>query len=65
MSVRLLVRSRAKEGLILLLSDSKQMDFVLLKLMGGRLMMSADLGKGPTSILSSVAINDGAWHAVS
>ncbi|XP_076577630.1 laminin subunit alpha-1 [Chaetodon auriga] len=64
-SVRLLVRSRALDGLILLLSDSKQMDFIVLRLMGGRLMMSADLGKGPASITSSVTINDGEWHAVS
>ncbi|XP_044032400.1 laminin subunit alpha-1 isoform X1 [Siniperca chuatsi] len=64
-SVRLSVRSRALDGLILLLSDSKQMDFVVLRLTGGRLMMSADLGKGPASITSSVAINDGEWHTVS
>uniref|UniRef100_A0A8D3CEN7 Laminin, alpha 1 n=1 Tax=Scophthalmus maximus TaxID=52904 RepID=A0A8D3CEN7_SCOMX len=63
-SVRLSVRSRASDGLILLLSDSKHMDFILLRLTGGRLMMSADLGKGPASISSSVAINDGDWHSV-
>ncbi|XP_030253759.1 laminin subunit alpha-1 isoform X2 [Sparus aurata] len=64
-SLRLSVRSRAQGGLILLLTDSKQMDFIVLRLMGGRLMMSADLGKGPASITSSVAINDGEWHTVS
>lgn len=64
-SVRLLVRSWALDGLILLLSDSKQMDFVVLSLKGGRLMMSADLGKGPASITSSVAVNNGEWHTVS
>ncbi|KAL6097440.1 lama1 [Pungitius sinensis] len=63
-SLRLSVRSRAREGLILLLSDSKQMDFVVLKLSGGRLMMSADLGKGSASVTSSVAIDDGEWHTV-
>uniref|UniRef100_A0A3B4FBW2 Laminin subunit alpha 1 n=1 Tax=Pundamilia nyererei TaxID=303518 RepID=A0A3B4FBW2_9CICH len=63
-SVRLLVRSWALDGLILLLSDSKQMDFVVLSLKGGRLMMSADLGKGLASITSSVAVNNGEWHAV-
>ncbi|XP_026035470.1 laminin subunit alpha-1 isoform X1 [Astatotilapia calliptera] len=63
-SVRLLVRSWALDGLILLLSDSKQMDFVVLSLKGGRLMMSADLGKGPASITSSVAVNNGEWHTV-
>lgn len=64
-SVRLSVRSRARDGLILLLSDSKQMDFVVLKLAGGRLMMSADLGKGSASVTSSVAVDDGEWHTVS
>uniref|UniRef100_A0A669E7N6 Laminin, alpha 1 n=1 Tax=Oreochromis niloticus TaxID=8128 RepID=A0A669E7N6_ORENI len=63
-SVRLLFRSWALDGLILLLSDSKQMDFVVLSLKGGRLMMSADLGKGLASITSSVAVNNGEWHTV-
>uniref|UniRef100_A0A8P4KAE0 Laminin, alpha 1 n=1 Tax=Dicentrarchus labrax TaxID=13489 RepID=A0A8P4KAE0_DICLA len=63
--VRLSVRSRALDGLILLLSDSKQMDFIVLRLTGGRLMMSADLGKGPASITSSVTVNDGKWHIMS
>ncbi|CAB1439667.1 unnamed protein product [Pleuronectes platessa] len=64
-SVRLSVRSRAADGLIVLLSDSKHTDFIVVRLMGGRLMMSADLGKGPASVTSSVAINDGDWHTVS
>uniref|UniRef100_UPI0037E85A5F laminin subunit alpha-1 n=1 Tax=Semicossyphus pulcher TaxID=241346 RepID=UPI0037E85A5F len=64
-SVRLSVRSRALNGLIFLLSDAKQNDFIILRLRGGRLMMSANLGKGPASITSSVPINDGAWHTVS
>ncbi|XP_059205207.1 laminin subunit alpha-1 [Centropristis striata] len=63
--LRLAVRSRALDGLIVLLSDAKQMDFIVLRLTGGRLMMSADLGKGPASITSTVAVNDGQWHAVS
>ncbi|XP_026219418.1 laminin subunit alpha-1 [Anabas testudineus] len=64
-SVRLSVRSWAQDGMILLLSDSKHMDFVILRLTGGKLMMSADLGKGPASITSSVGVNDGHWHTVS
>ncbi|XP_054863033.1 laminin subunit alpha-1 isoform X2 [Amphiprion ocellaris] len=63
--LRLSVRSWALDGIVLLLSDSKQMDFVVLRLNGGRVMMSADLGKGPASITSSVAVNDGKWHIVS
>uniref|UniRef100_A0A3B4U677 Laminin G domain-containing protein n=1 Tax=Seriola dumerili TaxID=41447 RepID=A0A3B4U677_SERDU len=61
----MLIRSRALDGLILLLSDSKHMDFIVLRLMGGRLSMSADMGKGPASITSSVIISDGEWHTVS
>lgn len=64
-SVRLSVRSQAQDGLIILLTDSKQMDFIVIKLMGGRLMLSADLGKGPSTITSSVTVNDGEWHTVS
>uniref|UniRef100_A0A4W6EDC8 Laminin subunit alpha-1 n=1 Tax=Lates calcarifer TaxID=8187 RepID=A0A4W6EDC8_LATCA len=63
--MRLSVRSWALDGLILLLSDSKHTDFIVLTLTGGKLVMSADLGKGPASVTSSVAVNDGAWHAVS
>ncbi|PWA15691.1 hypothetical protein CCH79_00019580 [Gambusia affinis] len=63
-SVRLSVRSRAPDGLMLLLSDAKQMDFVVLGLRGGRIRLSADLGKGPASVLSTV-VNDGHWHSVS
>uniref|UniRef100_A0A4W6ED91 Laminin subunit alpha-1 n=1 Tax=Lates calcarifer TaxID=8187 RepID=A0A4W6ED91_LATCA len=59
---RLSVRSWALDGLILLLSDSKHTDFIVLTLTGGKLVMSADLGKGPASVTSSVAVNDGAWH---
>ncbi|XP_068200121.1 laminin subunit alpha-1 [Antennarius striatus] len=64
-SVKLSLRSRALDGMILLLSDAKQMDFTILRLRGGKLMMSADLGKGPASITSSVAVNNGEWHNVS
>ncbi|XP_067434354.1 laminin subunit alpha-1 [Thunnus thynnus] len=64
-SLRLSVRSRAQDGLLLLLSDSNQMDHAILRLAAGRLLMSADLGKGPASVTSSVVINDGEWHTVS
>lgn len=64
-SLKLSLRSRAADGMILLLSDAKQMDFIVLRLTRGKVMMSADLGKGPASVTSSVAVNDGEWHAVS
>ncbi|XP_056290186.1 laminin subunit alpha-1-like isoform X2 [Pseudoliparis swirei] len=64
-SVRLSVRSRARDGLLLLVSESKQTDYVVLKLRAGRLMMSVDLGRGPASITSKGPINDGEWHTVS
>ncbi|XP_041824167.1 laminin subunit alpha-1 [Melanotaenia boesemani] len=65
MSVRLSVRSWALDGLMVLLSDSKMMDFIVLCLRGGKVQLSVDLGKGPASINSSVAISDGEWHTVS
>lgn len=64
-SLRLSVRSQAQDGMILLLSDSKHMDFMILRMAGGKLIMSADLGKGPASVTSSIAVNDGNWHTVS
>lgn len=64
-SVRLVLRSHGLEGVILLLSDSKQMEFVALSLKEGSVRLSADLGKGPASIASSLVINDGEWHDVS
>uniref|UniRef100_H3D7M5 Laminin, alpha 1 n=1 Tax=Tetraodon nigroviridis TaxID=99883 RepID=H3D7M5_TETNG len=65
LSVRLSVRSRVPDGMILLLSDAKQMDFVVLKLTGGKLTLSADLGRGPASITSPVTVSDSQWHTVS
>lgn len=65
LSLKLSVRSRAPGGLILLLSDAKQMDFVVLKLTEGKLTLSADLGRGPASVTSPVTVSDGQWHAVS
>lgn len=65
LSVKLSVRSRVPDGLILLLSDARQMDFVVLKLTGGKLVLTADLGKGPASITSPVTSSDGQWHTVS
>lgn len=64
-SVKLSIRSQAQDGMILLLSDSKHMDFMILRMTRGKLIMSADLGKGPATITSSVAVNDGDWHTVS
>lgn len=64
-SVRLWVRSRALDGLLLLLADSKLMDLVVVWMAAGRVWLSADLGRGPASVTSTVAINDGQWHHVS
>ncbi|XP_029004531.1 laminin subunit alpha-1 [Betta splendens] len=64
-SVKFSVRSWSQEGVIFLLSHSKQADFIVLSLRRGKVLMSADLGKGSASISSSVPINDGLWHTVS
>ncbi|XP_077410965.1 laminin subunit alpha-1 [Vanacampus margaritifer] len=63
-SLRLSLRTRAQDGLLLLLSDANQMDFAILRLAAGRALMSADLGKGAATAASSVAVNDGKWHTV-
>ncbi|KAI4794688.1 hypothetical protein KUCAC02_031907 [Chaenocephalus aceratus] len=64
-SLRLSLRSRALVGQLVLLSDAKQMDFIVLRMTGGRLVLSADLGRGPASCTSSSTVNDGEWHTVS
>ncbi|KAK1884521.1 Laminin subunit alpha-1 [Dissostichus eleginoides] len=46
-SLMLSLRSRALVGQLVLLSDAKQMDFIVLRMTGGRLVLSADLGRGP------------------
>ncbi|KAM8822118.1 laminin subunit alpha-1 isoform 2-T2 [Synchiropus picturatus] len=58
------VRTRAEDGLMLLLSDSKHMDQFLLGLKAGKPLLSVDLGRGPTSVTSPVHVNDGQWHVV-
>lgn len=65
LSLKLSVRSRHADGLLVLVSDAKQMDFVVVKVTGGKLMLSADLGRGPASITSPVSVSDGRWHNVS
>ncbi|XP_033982773.1 laminin subunit alpha-1-like [Trematomus bernacchii] len=40
------------------------MDFIVLRMTGGRLVLSADLGRGPASCTSSGTVNDGEWHMV-
>ncbi|XP_053198733.1 laminin subunit alpha-1 [Scomber japonicus] len=64
-SLRVGVRTRARDGLIFLVSDGRLNDHAVLRLAGGRLLMSADLGRGPASVTSTVAVNDGEWHTVS
>ncbi|XP_029935743.1 laminin subunit alpha-1 [Myripristis murdjan] len=63
LQVRLSLRTLSRDGLLLL--SSSQMDYAVLRLAAGRLLMSADLGKGSASVTSSVAVNDGQWHTVS
>ncbi|KAM9332589.1 laminin subunit alpha-1 [Pholidichthys leucotaenia] len=63
LSLRLSFRSHAPDGLLLLLTDSKQMDFVFLGVKGGKVMISTDMGRGIASI-TSAKVDDGAWHTV-
>lgn len=65
LTLKLSARSRSPDGLIVLLTDARQADFVALKLTGGKLLLSADLGRGPASISSPVSVSDGQWHTVS
>ncbi|XP_077592476.1 laminin subunit alpha-1 [Stigmatopora nigra] len=64
-SLRLSLRTRARDGLLLLLSDERRADFAVLQLVGGRALVSADLGKGVATAVSSLPLDDGKWHTVS
>ncbi|XP_019743054.1 laminin subunit alpha-1 [Hippocampus comes] len=64
LSVRLSLRTRARDGLLLLLADADRTDFAILRLAAGRALMSADLGKGVATAASAVSVNDGKWHTV-
>ncbi|XP_061661394.1 laminin subunit alpha-1 [Syngnathoides biaculeatus] len=64
-SLRLSLRTRARDGLLLLLSGGNQTDFTILRLAAGRPLISTDLGKGAVTATSAVAVNDGKWHTVS
>ncbi|XP_072306440.1 laminin subunit alpha-1 [Eucyclogobius newberryi] len=64
LSMRISFRTWALDGLLLLMSSKNQMDFAVLRLVGGHLELSADLGKGPASVTSSRLVNDGNWHTV-
>uniref|UniRef100_A0A3B4ARG9 Laminin subunit alpha-1 n=1 Tax=Periophthalmus magnuspinnatus TaxID=409849 RepID=A0A3B4ARG9_9GOBI len=64
LSIRISFRTWAADGLLLLMSSKNQMDFAVLRLVGGHMVLSADLGKGPASVTSSRLVNDGNWHTV-
>ncbi|KAM3860333.1 laminin subunit alpha-1 [Diretmus argenteus] len=64
-SVVMSVRTLSVDGLLLLLAHSNHMDYFVLRVSGGKLLLSVDLGRGSTSVASSVAVNDGQWHTVS
>ncbi|KAM9775357.1 laminin subunit alpha-1 isoform 2-T2 [Syngnathus typhle] len=63
-SVRLSLRTRAQNGLLLLLTDDNQLNFAVLRLATGRALILANLGKGVATVASSVAVNDGKWHTI-
>ncbi|XP_076014482.1 laminin subunit alpha-1 [Genypterus blacodes] len=64
LSLRLSFRTRAHSGWLAVLSHPKHTDFAVLRLEAGRLLLSADLGRGPASVTSPVLVNDGQWHMV-
>ncbi|XP_055022566.1 laminin subunit alpha-1-like [Boleophthalmus pectinirostris] len=64
LSIRMSFRTWAADGLLLLMSSKNQMDFAVLRLVGGHMVLSADLGKGLASVTSSSLFNDGNWHTV-
>ncbi|KAM4605993.1 laminin subunit alpha-1 [Polymixia lowei] len=63
-SVKMSVRTHAENGLVYYMANVNQMDYAILQLVGGRMVFTVDLGKGPASASSSHTVNDGQWHTV-
>uniref|UniRef100_A0A673J044 Laminin G domain-containing protein n=1 Tax=Sinocyclocheilus rhinocerous TaxID=307959 RepID=A0A673J044_9TELE len=47
------------------MANANQQDYAVLQVLGGRVLLSCDLGKGPAHITLATPINDGLWHTVS
>lgn len=64
-TVELLIRTLAHSGILYYMANANQQDYAVLQLLGGQLLFSCDLGKGPAITTSLTNINDGQWHTVS
>lgn len=63
--IELSIRTLAHSGILYYMANANQQDYAVLKLLGGRLLFSCDLGKGPAITTSHTHISDGQWHTVS
>ncbi|TSK16092.1 Laminin subunit alpha-1 [Bagarius yarrelli] len=63
-AVEVSIRTLAHSGILYYMANANQQDYAVLQLLGGRLLFSCDLGKGPAVTTSHTNINDGQWHTV-
>lgn len=64
-AVELSIRTLAHSGILYYMANANQQDYAVLQLLGGRLLLSCDLGKGPAITSSHTHVSDGQWHTVS
>uniref|UniRef100_A0A672MAS2 Laminin G domain-containing protein n=1 Tax=Sinocyclocheilus grahami TaxID=75366 RepID=A0A672MAS2_SINGR len=46
------------------MANANQQDYAVLQVLGGRVLLSCDLGRGPAHASLATPINDGLWHTV-
>ncbi|KAF4087881.1 hypothetical protein AMELA_G00076420 [Ameiurus melas] len=63
-TIELSIRTLAHSGILYYMANANQQDYAVLQLLGGRLLFSCDLGKGPAITSSHTHISDGLWHTV-
>ena len=62
--IDLTVLTTQSDGLVLFAANPNNIDYILLKLEGGRAVFRFNLGTGVVEISSSIAIDDGSYHLV-
>ncbi|XP_016112641.1 laminin subunit alpha-1-like [Sinocyclocheilus grahami] len=63
-AVKLSVRTFAGSGVLFYMANANQQDYAVLQVLGGRVLLSCDLGRGPAHASLATPINDGLWHTV-
>ena len=63
-AVGIAFRTFSRDGLLFLIGDRNDGDFLSIEMVDGRLVFQYDLGSGRATIESAERYNDGQWHKV-